>query len=205
MRKGQASVLTMVIMTALALVISLAIWNLFMSSAAIQREEALTAATLARESTRISVINLASVNVSGAYRFAFQFVTIDYQPASLYLMVLESVTESPRPMSFTLYEVLRPSADISNSSMLNPVSNTTAHTEAADSEYVMIRPLNSNEYAPLSIYYDSTVRPYRVFLRGEPECYVIEVPSSAVSNQAQLIVLIKISNKYYQITALPLS
>ncbi|MCD6428657.1 MAG: hypothetical protein J7L12_03470, partial [Desulfurococcales archaeon] len=62
--KGQASVLTMVIMTALALVISLAVWNLFMSTASIQSEEAMTAATLARESARLSVVTLSSVRVN---------------------------------------------------------------------------------------------------------------------------------------------
>jgi len=204
--RGQASVLTMIIMTAMALIISLAIWNLFMGTASIQSEEALTASTLARETARISVNNLASVKVNDtAYRFAFQFVTMNYQPALVYLMVLRSVTTSPTPVSFTLYEIAGSSADISNTSMLVQIPNSTINTEAISSKYIMIRPANSNEYSPLSVYYDATIRPYRIFLPGEPKCYIIEVPADAVSNYAQLVVLIKISSKYYQITTLPLS
>ena len=204
--KGQASVLTMVIMTALALIISLALWNLFMSTASIQSEQALTASTLARESARVSVVALSSVKVNDtAYRFAFQTTTLDYQPATIYLMVLYSVTTSPKPASFTLYEVRNSPADISNASTLTLIPNTTAKTETVGVDYVMIRPVNSNEYAPLSVYYASSVTIYRLFLNGAPKCIVVEVPASVVSDQAQLTVLVKISNRYYQIAALPLS
>jgi len=202
--KGQASVLTMIIMTAMALVISLAVWNLFMSTASIQREEALIASALAREIARISVNNLASVKVNDtAYRFAFQFVTMDYQPATVYLMVLRSATTSPTPVSFALYEI-ESSADISNTSMLFQISNLIINTEVINTKYIMIRPANSNEYAPLSVYYDATIMPYRIFLSGEPKCYIIEVSADDVSNYAQLVILIKINNKYYQIATLPL-
>jgi len=205
--KGQASVLTMIIMTALALVISLAIWNLFMSTASIQSEQALTVSTLARESARISVVELSSVKVNSSnpkYRFAFQISTLDYQPVTLYLMILHSVTTSPKPTSFTLYELASPSADIADTSTLILISNSTVN-EKANSDNVMIRPVNSNEYAPLSIYYDATITPYRIFLPGEPKCYIIEVSADAVSDYAQLVILIKINNKYYQIATLPLS
>jgi len=196
----------MVIMTAMALIISLALWNLFMSTASIQSEQALTASTLARESARVSVVALSSVKVNNAaYRFAFQVTTLDYQPVTIYLMVLYSVTTSPRPASFTLYEVENAPADITSASTLTLIPNTTARTEIAEADYVMIRPVNSNEYAPLSIYYTSSVTMYRLLLNGVPKCIVVEVPTSLVNNQAQLTVLIKISNRYYQITALPLS
>jgi len=204
--KGQASVLTMVIMTALALVISLAVWNLFMSTAAIQSEEAMTAATLAKESARLSVAALSSVKVNDTmYRFAFQFSTLDYQPITVYLLVLTSITSSPKPISFNLYEITTPLADISNDSTLILRPNTTAYTEVSESENVLIRPVRSSEYASLSLYYEGSVTLYRVFMTGDPECFVIEVPASAVSNSAQLTVLIKISDKYYQVMALPLS
>ena len=206
--KGQASVLTMIIMTALALIISLAVWNLFMSTASIQSEQALTASTLARESARISVVELSSVKVNSSnpkYRFAFQISTLDYQPVTVYLMILHSVTTSPKPTSFTLYELAGPSADIANTSTLILVSNSTVNTERANSDNVMIRPVNSNEYAPLSVYYDAQVTLYRLFLTGEPACVVVEVPADIASNYAQLVVFIKISSRYFQINSLPLS
>ena len=206
--KGQASVLTMVIMTAAALAISLALWSLFMSSASIQSEQALTASTLARESSRVSVVALSLVKVGSSnstYRVALQVSTLDYQPATLYLMVLRSVTTSPKPTSFTLYELTSYSADITNASTLTEIPNSTGYTEVAGADKVLIRPINSNEYAPLSLYYSGSVTLYRLFVSGEPVCVVVEVPADVVSNYAQLVVLIKVNNRYYQINSLPLS
>jgi len=201
--RGQAAVLTTLLLTAAALAISLALWSYFVSVASVQREQALIASTITRESTRIVLTRISTVSVTVGseryYRFVYQVSTLDSQPALIYLLILSSFTTTPTPIDFNMYLIRDPYSNITNTSTLTPISDV----EFRDSRYVFIRPINVNEHVELSLYWKGTVGLHKFYMEGPPTAIVVEVRASDLSD-AWLVTLIKISNRYYQIGMNPI-
>jgi len=197
--RAQALILTTLILTAAALLISLALWNYFSSIANIQGEAALIASIIARESTRIIITKLSSVSVttdSNYSRIAYQITTLDYQPALTYLLLLNEYPSNPTPLNITIYSMSDTYANITNTSTLALLNDY----ELTKSKNVLIKPLNSNDYAELSIYWKGILKLHKLYLNGTPRVIIIEVKKSLIRN-AWLLILIKINNKYYQVNA----
>ncbi len=174
-----------------------------MGIASIQREQALIASTITRESTRIVLTRISTVPVSinseQYYRIVYQVSTLDSQPALIYFLVLNSFTTSPEPVGFNAYLTNEPYSNITNTSTLTLIDDV----EYSDSRYVFIRPLNVNEHVELSLYWEGTVGLCKLYMDGTPTAVVIEVRADELSN-AWLVMLIKISNRYYQIGMNPI-
>ena len=201
--KGQATLLTTLLLTATALVISLALWSYFVSITSTQREQAQIMSVIVRESFRVIITKLTSVpviiNGSKYYRIAYQISTADMQPTLIYFLILNYFTTSPSPIDFKLYTMKSPYIDVTNTSTLTPVNTL----ETVNSEHIMIRPLNVNEHVELSLYWKGVTSLHRLYIDSPPTVVVIEIPAQQLNN-AWLLLMIKVSNHYYQINLNPL-
>jgi len=202
--KAQATVLTTLILTATAVAISLALWSLFTSISASQSEAALIALTISRESSRIAIAKLSvvSVDINGTdyYRVLYQVSTLDMQPASIYITILNKFTDKPETVNYTLYSLTTPYSNISNTSTLSKVGSESVSD--VPSTYVYIKPPQISEYAMLSLYYKGTVNLTRVYVIGKPTAFIVEVKTSELDN-SWIVVFIQVNNKFYQIFAQP--
>ncbi len=203
--RAQASVLTTLILTATAVAISLALWSLFITISASQSEAALTTLTISRESSRIAIAKLSvvsmSINGTDYYRILYQISTLDAQPASIYIAVLNKFTDRPMPINYTLYLLTTPYSNISNTTTLLRVGSEAVST--VSSTYVYIKPPQISEYAMLSLYYKGNVNLTRIYITGKPAAFVIEVKISELSNP-WIAIFIQINNKFYQIFTQPI-
>ena len=203
--KAQASVLTTLILTATAVAVSLALWSLFTSISASQSEAALTVAAISRESGRVSIAKLSvvSVSISGTnyYRILYQVSTLDMQPTSIYIAVLNKFTSEPTPINYSIYMLTTPYADISNTSTLLKIGH--GNIIETSSTNVYIKPLQINEYAALSLYYGGVINLTRIYVAGKPSAFVVEVEAEEL-NDSWITVFTRINDKFYQIFMQPI-
>ena len=203
--RAQASILTTLILTATAVAISLALWSLFTTISANQSEAALVAAAISRESSRVSIAKLSVVSVSingtNYYRVLYQVSTLDMQPASIYIAILNKFTSEPIPINYSIYMLTTPYTNISNiSTSLKVGYGSVVKTSSTN---VYIKPPQINEYATLSLYYEGVINLTRIYVAGKPVAFIVEVKADELNN-SWVTVFTQVNNKFYQIFMQPI-
>jgi len=203
--RAQASVLTTLILTATAVAISLALWSLFTTISANQSEAALIAATISRESSRVSIAKLSVVSVSingiNYYRILYQVSTLDMQPASIYIAVLNKFTSEPIPINYSIYMLTTSYTNISNISTSLKVGYRSIIKTSSTNIYVKLPQIN--EYATMSLYYEGVINLTRIYVAGKPVAFIVEVETDELNN-SWVTVFTQINNKFYQIFMQPI-
>jgi len=170
-----------------------------------QSEAALTVAAISRESGRVSITKLSVVSVSingtNYYRILYQVSTLDMQPTSIYIAVLNKFTSEPAPVNYNIYMLTTPYTDISNTSTLLKVGY--GNIIETPSTNVYIKPPQINEYATLSLYYEGVINLTRIYVAGKPLAFIVEVEAEEL-NDSWITVFTRINDKFYQIFMQPI-